>query len=57
MTSLQSDIETRLADSEPEVEVLLAELPADVVRVFIDHPDGVTIALCERVTKALGELA
>ncbi len=26
------------------------------MRVFIDHPDGVTIGLCERVTKALGDL-
>jgi ribosome maturation factor RimP len=57
LTSLQSDIESRLADSEPDVEVLLAEVSGtDVVRVFIDHPDGVTIGLCERVTKALGDL-
>jgi ribosome maturation factor RimP len=26
------------------------------VRVFIDHPEGVTLGLCERVTKALPEL-
>ena len=57
LTSLQSDIESRLADSEPEVEVLLAELSGgSLVRVFIDHPDGVTLALCERVTNALGDL-
>jgi ribosome maturation factor RimP len=26
------------------------------LRVFIDHPDGVTLALCERVTHELAEL-
>ena len=55
MTStLQRDIERRLAQSEPEVEVLLAEvLGGRCLRVYIDHPEGVTLALCERVTKLL----
>ncbi len=57
MSTIQTDVETRLAGSEPEVEVLLAELlGGSTVRVFIDHPDGVTLALCERVTYALGDL-
>jgi ribosome maturation factor RimP len=57
MSALQSEIEERLAASEPDVEVLLAEVvPAGVLRVFIDHPDGVTLALCERVTMLLGDL-
>jgi ribosome maturation factor RimP len=56
MTPLQTDIERRLAQSEPEVEVLLAEvLGGRCLRVFIDHPDGVTLALCERVTMLLSE--
>ncbi len=51
MTPIQTDIETRLALSEPDVEVLLAEvLGGRSLRVFIDHPDGVTLELCERVT-------
>src|ERR1700685_2769812 len=51
MTPLQTDIERRLAQSEPDVEVLLAEvLGGRLLRVYIDHPDGVTLALCERVT-------
>jgi ribosome maturation factor RimP len=55
--SLQSDIEQRLASAEPEVEVLFAErVGAERVRLFIDHPDGVSLALCERVTAHLGEL-
>jgi ribosome maturation factor RimP len=54
---LQSDIEQRLASAEPEVEVLFVErVGADRVRLFIDHPDGVSLALCERVTAHLREL-
>jgi ribosome maturation factor RimP len=57
MTALQTDIERRLAQSEPEVEVLLAEIVGGrCLRVFIDHPDGVTLALCERVTTHLNDL-
>jgi ribosome maturation factor RimP len=57
MSALQSEIEERLTDSEPAVEVLLAELlPNGTLRVFIDHPDGVTLALCERVTLLLADL-
>ena len=57
MSTIQTEIEARLAISEPEVEVLLAEvLGGSTVRLFIDHPDGVTLGLCERVTHALAEL-
>jgi ribosome maturation factor RimP len=55
--TIQIDIENRLAASEPDVEVLLAEVVGgSTVRLFIDHPEGVTLALCERVTKALPEV-
>src|SRR4030081_1620460 len=57
MTPLQTDIERRLSQSEPEVEVLLAEIVGGrCLRVFIDHPDGVPLALCERVTMHLNDL-
>jgi ribosome maturation factor RimP len=57
MTASQSDIEGRLAQTEPDVEVLLVEvLPSQCLRVFIDHPDGVTLALCERVSMRLNDL-
>ncbi|HTE61486.1 MAG TPA: ribosome maturation factor RimP [Solirubrobacteraceae bacterium] len=57
MSAIQADIEARLAETEPEVEVLLAEVVGGkVVRVFIDHPKGVSLELCERVTKALPEV-
>ena len=53
-STIQADIEARLAQVEPEVEVLLAEVVGrELVRLFIDHPQGVTLDLCERVTKQL----
>jgi ribosome maturation factor RimP len=59
VTALQTEIETRLATSEPEVDVLLAEVVGGslgpTLRLFIDHPDGVTLELCERVTGRLGD--
>jgi ribosome maturation factor RimP len=51
--SLQAEIEGQLAASEPDVEVLLAEVAGDALRLYIDHPDGVSLALCERVTHQL----
>jgi ribosome maturation factor RimP len=46
-----------LKGSEPEVEVLLVEQTgAGRLRLFIDHPRGVDLALCERVTRSLGDL-
>jgi ribosome maturation factor RimP len=57
MSAIQPDIEARLAETEPEVEVLLAEVVGGkLVRLFIDHPKGVTLGLCERVTKRLPEV-
>src|ERR1700760_1072797 len=54
MSNIQADIEARLAEAEPEVEVLLAEVVGgDLVRLFIDHPKGVSLDLCERVTNLL----
>jgi ribosome maturation factor RimP len=55
--NLHTDIETRLSGTVPEVEVLACErVAAERLRLFIDHPDGVTLELCERVTKALADL-
>ncbi len=56
MSSIQAEIEAQLAEREPDVEVLLAELVGGTVRLFIDHPDGVSLALCERVTHQLSEI-
>jgi ribosome maturation factor RimP len=51
VNALHTEIEERLAAAEPEVEVLLAEVVSGTkLRLFIDHPEGVTLALCERVS-------
>ncbi len=56
MSALHAEIEGRLAKAEPEVEVLLVEVVSgSTLRLFIDHPDGVSLALCERVTGLLGD--
>jgi ribosome maturation factor RimP len=56
VTALSTEIEQRLAAAEPEVEVLLVEVASgSTLRLFIDHPDGVTLALCERVSGLLAD--
>ena len=55
--NLQSDIEQRLATTDPDVEVLACEdAGRERLRLFIDHPNGVDLALCERVTAHLRDL-
>jgi ribosome maturation factor RimP len=53
--TLQTEIESRLAASEPEVEVLLVQVSGTTLRLFIDHPDGVTLDLCEQVSGRLND--
>jgi ribosome maturation factor RimP len=57
MPTTQADIEHRLKDVEPDVEVLLFEpANASTMRLVIDAPGGVTLATCERVTSHLRDL-
>ena len=57
LQKIHQNIEARLRDQEPEVELLALERPAsERLRLVIDSPDGVDIALCERVTAALRDL-
>ncbi len=54
---LHTDIESRLAGRLPQVELLACEpIGADRLRLVIDHPDGVSLGLCEQVTHELSEL-
>ena len=56
MSGLHREIEQRLEVAEPDVEVLLVEVVGDAtLRLFIDHPSGVTLALCERVSGHLND--
>lgn len=55
--SVQTQIEQKLSTAEPQVEVLACEqVAAERLRLTIDHPDGVDLALCERVTDHLREV-
>jgi ribosome maturation factor RimP len=54
---IEQEIEQTLADATPDVEVLLVEvLGGTTIRLFVDHPDGVTLEVCERVTGALDDV-
>jgi ribosome maturation factor RimP len=58
--ALQQQIEARLADVEPDVEVLAVDAAgsrrAPILRVYLDRPGGVDLELCARVTHHLRDL-
>jgi ribosome maturation factor RimP len=57
MSDLQQDIQSRLQNLDPEIDLLAVEQPGgDMLRLFIDHPGGVDLALCQRVTTHLADL-
>ncbi|MSO41584.1 MAG: ribosome maturation factor RimP [Solirubrobacterales bacterium] len=57
LQGLQDTIESRLRDAQPDVELLALERPAtERLRLFIDRPGGVDLALCEQVTNELRDL-
>jgi ribosome maturation factor RimP len=54
--TLQDEIAPEVESRVPGVEVLAVELPAQSrFRVYIDHPEGVDHALCERVSRVLDD--
>lgn len=54
---LEAKIEARLGEMDPAAELIAVERPAaTVLRIYVDHPDGVDLALCERVTGELRDL-
>ncbi|MFN8150730.1 MAG: ribosome maturation factor RimP [Solirubrobacterales bacterium] len=57
MDQLQSQIETRIAELDPAIEVLAVQrIGREDLRIFIDHPDGVTLDHCEAATNQLRDL-
>jgi ribosome maturation factor RimP len=57
MERLEQEIQTRIDDLDPKVELIALERPAaETLRLYIDHPAGVDLALCERVTNQLRDL-
>src|ERR1700722_16227407 len=56
VSALHTDIERQVAELEPEIEVLLVEVVSgSTLRLFLDHPDGGTLEVCERVSGHLSE--
>jgi ribosome maturation factor RimP len=54
---LQADIQSQLRELDSRLDLVALEQPGgESLRLFIDHPDGVDLALCERVSRHLGEL-
>jgi ribosome maturation factor RimP len=54
---LEKKISDRLAELDPGVELVTVEPSGpETLRIYIDHPDGVDLALCERVTRQLNDL-
>lgn len=57
MTDLKDSIQRQLSELDSELDLVAIEKPGtESLRLFIDHPGGVDLALCERVTKYLNEL-
>jgi ribosome maturation factor RimP len=57
MNDLKVDIQTQLVELDSGLDVVAVEQPGgDALRIFIDHPGGVDLALCERVTHHLNHL-
>ena len=57
MTDIQQSIQEQLSDLDSDLDVVAVEQPGgEVLRIFIDHPEGVDLALCERVTRHLDHL-
>jgi len=57
LEDLQTTIESRLAEVDPQVELVMLERPAaESLRLYLDRPSGVDLELCERVTAALRDL-
>jgi len=57
MADLKDSIQQQLAELDSELDLVALEQPGtESLRLFIDHPEGVDLALCERVTRHLNSL-
>ena len=57
MSDLQQTSKSQLSELDSEIDLVAVEQPGnESLRLFIDHPDGVDLALCERVTHHLNDL-
>jgi len=57
MSDLQQSIQQQLSELDSDLDLVAFEQPGgDALRLFIDHPEGVDLALCEKVTRHLDHL-
>ena len=57
MSALEQDIQQQLTELDSALDLVALEKPGkESLRLFIDHPEGVDLSLCERVTKHLNHL-
>ncbi len=57
MSGLDQDIQQQLTELDSALDLVALEKPGnESLRLFIDHPEGVDLALCERVTRHLNHL-
>jgi ribosome maturation factor RimP len=57
MQPSETEIADKIAELDPEIELVAVEAPAsETLRLFIDHPGGVGLELCERVTMQVRDL-
>ena len=53
----EQNIRQQLSELDDQIGLVALEKPGnDALRLFVDHPDGVDLALCERVTQHLKHL-
>jgi len=57
MADLKDSIQQQLNGLDSELDLVAIEQPGtESLRLFIDHPEGVDLELCERVTRHLEHL-
>jgi ribosome maturation factor RimP len=57
VNDLKDSIRQQLSELDSELDLVAIEQPGnESLRLFIDHPGGVDLALCERVTRHLNHL-
>jgi ribosome maturation factor RimP len=53
----EQELQQELSELDGDIDLVALEKPRnDALRLFIDHPNGVDLALCERVSKHLKHL-
>jgi ribosome maturation factor RimP len=58
LDQLQTEIQESIGALDPQIELIALERPgSETLRLFIDHPDGVGLELCERVSTQLRHLS